>query len=64
VVDALVFSRDRPLQLEACLRSLYLNAPQVAKATVIYKATSDRYQEGYTGPHRCLRPCRGRRLRR
>lgn len=46
MVDALVFSRDRPMQLEACLRSLGANAPYFVPH-VLYKATSPAYEDGY-----------------
>ena len=42
-----VFSRDRPMQLDACLRSLAENAPQLDAATVLVKATSEAFEDGY-----------------
>ena len=47
MIDCLVFSRDRPMQLDACLRSLAENAPQVRRPVVIYRGTSHAYREGY-----------------
>ena len=42
-----IFTRDRPLQLDACLRSLKENAPQLSAPTVLARWTSDRFEEGY-----------------
>lgn len=47
MADALVFSRNRPMQLDACLRSLAANAPQLDQTFVVYKATTDFYENGY-----------------
>ncbi len=42
-----IFTRDRPMQLDACLRSLAENAPQLAPATVLVRWTNDDYENGY-----------------
>lgn len=46
-VRALVFSKDRPLQLEACLRSLAIHAAERLDVSVIWKATTDRCLDAY-----------------
>ncbi len=47
-VDCIVFSRDRPLQLEACLLSLqrYASAPHTT-LSVLYRATDGCFRRGY-----------------
>lgn len=47
MADVLIFSRDRPMQLDACLRSLKTNGPQLGTIRVLFKATGDAYQAGY-----------------
>jgi hypothetical protein len=47
VIDALIFSRNRPMQLEACLRSLRENAPQIEEPHVIYTSTDVTADAGY-----------------
>jgi len=47
VADVLIFSRNRPMQLDACLRSLEIMAPQLGTIRVLVKATDDGYQAGY-----------------
>jgi hypothetical protein len=46
MIDALVFSRDRPMQLDACLRSMYRHLPLGQVIALTYATTSD-YREGY-----------------
>jgi len=46
-VDCIIFSKDRPMQLDACLRSIGRHAPYRGTVTVIYETTSDRYRRGY-----------------
>ena len=46
-VGCIVISKDRPLQLDACLRSLDQFWPYAGPRTVIYKASDDPYAEGY-----------------
>lgn len=45
-IDALVFSRDRPMQLDACLRSLYEHV-ELDDVAVIYQATQPHFEQGY-----------------
>jgi hypothetical protein len=45
--DCVVFSRDRPMQLDACLRSIARHAPYRGTITVVYRATTDRFRRGY-----------------
>jgi hypothetical protein len=47
VVECIVFSKDRPMQLDACLRSIVRHAPYRGSITVVYRATSDRFRQGY-----------------
>src|SRR5882724_7571491 len=47
MIDALIFSRDRPMQLDACLRSLAENASQVGLPTVLWMATTAAFSQGY-----------------
>lgn len=46
-IDALVFSRDRPMQLDACVRSLLANVPSLGVVVAICKATEEPYWKGY-----------------
>ena len=46
-LNCIVFSRDRPMQLDACLRSIERNAPYDGPITVVYRATDDRFEAGY-----------------
>jgi len=47
---ALVFSKDRPLQLDACLRSLRMHATGAAwlPIVVLWKASSEAYRRAYS----------------
>lgn len=47
MIDALIFSRDRPMQLEACLRSLERSAPGLFRFNVIYGSHSTESDHGY-----------------
>ncbi len=47
MIDCLIFSRDRPAQLDACLRSLEQNAPQIAPPHVIVHASTPAFMAGY-----------------
>lgn len=47
MVDCLIFSRDRPMQLDACLRSLAQNAPGMFDPRVLWKATDRSFGENY-----------------
>jgi hypothetical protein len=46
-VDCVVFSKDRAMQLDACLRSIERHAPYEGPVTVVYRATSPAFAEGY-----------------
>lgn len=46
MVDAIIFTRDRPMQLGACLESLSVNAG-IDYPRVIWKATTPRFRAGY-----------------
>jgi hypothetical protein len=46
-VNCVVFSKNRPMQLEACLRSIARYAPYDGPVVVVYKATTPEFEEGY-----------------
>jgi hypothetical protein len=46
MITAIVYSKDRPLQLDLCLNSIAKNFDQASSVIVIYKAT-DIYEESY-----------------
>ena len=46
MITAVVYSKDRPLQLDLCLNSIAKNFDQASSVIVIYKA-SDIYEESY-----------------
>lgn len=49
MINIVVMSKNRPMQLEACLRSLKINFKEYssAKVSVIFKATDKEYVDGY-----------------
>lgn len=47
MIDTLIFSRDRPMQLDACLRSLAASSEQFGYPNVVAQATRPEYLEGY-----------------
>lgn len=46
-MKAIAFSKDRPAQLDALLRSLALHAAEPVDVTVIWKASTDRHVDAY-----------------
>lgn len=46
-VNCIVFSKDRAMQLDACLRSIERSAPYTGPIAVVYKATTQEFAEGY-----------------
>lgn len=44
----LVFSKDRPLQMDLLLRTLRANVARAPEIHVLYRASSDAYREAYT----------------
>ena len=46
-VDILVFSYDRPMQLYACLESIYTNLSHVGQISVIARVSNEEYRKGY-----------------
>jgi len=46
-VNCVIFSKDRPMQLDACLRSIDRFEPYAGPITVIYQATSSDFETGY-----------------
>jgi len=51
-VNCVVFSMDRAMQLDACLRSIERNAPYTGRITVVFRGTSERF----AGAYRLLEP--------
>jgi len=47
VTGVFIFSRDRALQLDACLRSLAENAPQLGYPTVLARWSAPEFEQGY-----------------
>jgi hypothetical protein len=49
MINCLVFSKDRAMQLDAALRSFYLHCldPQFTQLHVLFKTTSDRHERQY-----------------
>lgn len=55
---ALVFSKDRPAQLDLLLSSIAHNAPWIYEIDVVFLATTDRFTQGYSmcaGDHEGVR---------
>lgn len=48
MISAIIFSRDRPAQLDLLLRSVQLNAPWLEPVTVIFTVTGLDFLEGYS----------------
>ena len=46
-VNCIVFSKDRAMQLDACLRSIHKFAPYGGPITVIFRASTVEFSEGY-----------------
>jgi hypothetical protein len=49
VITCIIFSKDRAMQLDACLRSIERYAPYLGPILVIYHATSPKFEAGYNG---------------
>ena len=47
MIDTIVISNDRPAQLHLLLESIHLNGGNLFNVTVLYKASSEYFQEGY-----------------
>jgi hypothetical protein len=46
-VETIVFSRDRPAQLDLCLRSIRAHLPDLAPVTVIHRSSGPAFADGY-----------------
>jgi hypothetical protein len=46
-VRCIVFSKDRPMQVDACLRSIERFAPYTGSVAVLYKASTQDFADGY-----------------
>ncbi len=49
MITSIIFSKDRPLQLDLCLQSIYKNLKSSTRNIVIYKCSNERYQASYDG---------------
>jgi len=48
MIDCLIFSKDRPCQLDLLLRSINQNFSEIADTTtILYKSTGDKFKRGY-----------------
>ncbi len=47
-VRCIVFSKDRPMQLDACLRSIERFAPYCGHVVVLYKSSTSDFSDGYS----------------
>ena len=47
MIETIIVSNDRPAQLHLLLDSIHLNGGNLFRITVLYKASSDYFQEGY-----------------
>lgn len=47
LITSIIFSKDRPLQLDLCLKSIHKNLQSSTRNIVIYKCSNDKYQEAY-----------------
>ncbi len=47
MINAIIFSKDRALQLRLLLYSIEKNSPLTFKLNVIYKYSDDSFKEGY-----------------
>jgi hypothetical protein len=48
MITSVIFSKNRACQLDLLLRSLTQNLPDFNDIVVLYKATTERFEEGYT----------------
>ena len=48
MISSIIFSKDRPLQLDLTLRTLKKNFSQCNSNIIIYKATTPEFQQSYT----------------
>jgi hypothetical protein len=46
-INCIVFSKDRAMQLDACLRSIERSAPYAGQIVVVYHATTPEFAKGY-----------------
>jgi hypothetical protein len=47
MIDTIIFSKDRPAQLELLIRSIKDNFKEIYNVNVLYKVTSEQYKKGY-----------------
>jgi hypothetical protein len=47
MISTCIFSKNRPMQLHACLESIYQNAPYITDVNVLYTYDSPNFAEGY-----------------
>ena len=46
-IDIFIWSKDRPMQLDSCLRSIYDNFENAGKVYVLYDFSNQSYLSGY-----------------
>jgi len=49
LITSIIFSKDRPLQLDLCLQSVNKNLKSSTRNIVIYKCSNEKYQASYDG---------------
>lgn len=49
MITSIIFSKDRPLQLDLCLQSINKNLKSSTRNIVIYKCSNEKYQASYDG---------------
>lgn len=47
MVSACIFSKNRPMQLDACLKSLFHNAKYITDVNVLYTYDDEKFEEAY-----------------
>lgn len=47
MIDCMIFTKDRPCQLDALLRSVKDNFKEIEKITILFKASDPKFLEGY-----------------
>ncbi len=47
MITGIIFSKDRPAQLQACIESIHKNAPGIFDLNVLFTASDNSFQRGY-----------------
>ena len=48
MITSIIFSKDRPLQLDLCLRTIRKNFKECSRAVIIYDCSNEDYKKQYT----------------